>query len=89
MRIGRVTGTVVATAKVDSLRGKRLLIVQPVNEKGVPYGDPLVALDSMSAAPGETVCFEEKREAAKAFPGPDLPSDATILGIVDHLEAES
>ena len=89
MRIGRVTGTVVATAKVESLRGKRLLIVQPVDERGVPCGDPLVAVDSVSAAPGQTVCFEEKREAAKAFTGPDIPSDATILGIVDRLEAES
>ena len=86
MRIGRVIGTVVATQKVDSLLGKRLLVVQPMDERRKPYDEPLVAVDTVSAAPGQEVYFVEAREAAKAFPGPQIPSDVTILGIVDRID---
>ncbi|RPJ40637.1 MAG: ethanolamine utilization protein EutN [Candidatus Latescibacterota bacterium] len=88
MRLGRVIGTVVATQKADSLAGKRLLVVQPVDEKRKPIDRPVIAVDTVSAGPGEWVYFVEKREAAKAFPGPELPVDVTILGILDRLEIE-
>ncbi|MFH1681426.1 MAG: EutN/CcmL family microcompartment protein [Candidatus Eisenbacteria bacterium] len=88
MRLGRVIGTVVATRKVESLIGKRLLIVQPVDAEDRPIDRPLVAIDTVSAGPGERVYFVEKREAAKAFPGPEIPSDVTILGIADRVEVD-
>ena len=34
MLVGRVTGNVVSTNKVDALRGAKLLIVQPVELRG-------------------------------------------------------
>ena len=86
MRMGRVIGTVVATCKVESLVGRRLLLVQPLDENREPSDPPLVAIDTVSAGPGEWVYFVEKREAAKAFSGPELPTDVTILGIVDRLD---
>jgi ethanolamine utilization protein EutN len=89
MRIGRVIGTVVCSQKVDSFLGKRLLLVQPLDEEGSPSGEPVVAIDTVSAGPGERVTFVEKREAAKAFPGPQIPSDVTILAIVDRLDIHS
>ncbi|MFH1279528.1 MAG: EutN/CcmL family microcompartment protein [Candidatus Eisenbacteria bacterium] len=85
MRLGRVLGTVVCTMKVESLAGKRLLLVQPEDERGEPYDHPLVAIDTVSAGPGDRVCFVEKREAAKAWNGPELVSDVTLLGIVDEV----
>jgi len=88
MRFGQVIGTVVCTRKVDILKGHRLLLVQPLDERDKPNDQPLVALDTVSAGPGEKVCFVEKREAAKAFPGPEVPSDVTILAIVDTLRVE-
>jgi len=86
MRIGRVIGTVVATQKVPALLGKRMLIVQPLDERRRADGRPVVAIDTVSSAPGQEVYFVEKREAAKAFPGPQIPSDVTILGIVDRID---
>ncbi|MBN1825777.1 MAG: EutN/CcmL family microcompartment protein [Candidatus Eisenbacteria bacterium] len=88
MRIGDVIGTVTATQKAESLVGRRLLLVQPLDERGRPTEAPLVAIDTVSAAPGQRVYFVEKREAAKAFFGPQLPSDVTILGIVDRIDLE-
>ena len=88
MRIGDVIGTVTATQKVEILTGQRLLLVQPLDERGRPSEPPLVAIDTVSAAPGQRVYFVEKREAAKAFQGPQIPSDVTILGIVDRINIE-
>lgn len=85
MRLGRVLGTVVCTRKVESLIGKRLLLVQPEDEHGEPYDGPLVAIDTVSAGPGDRVFFVEKREAAKAWAGPERVSDVTLVGIVDEV----
>lgn len=85
MHLGRVIGTVVATRKIETLRGKPLLVVQPEDERGAPLGEPLVAVDTVSAGPGEWVYFVRAREAAKALPDPFTPTDATIMGIVDHV----
>ena len=83
MHFARVVGTVVCTAKVPSWRGHRLLMLQPTDEAGKAGGRPLVAIDLVSAAPGQRVFYVRGREAATALPDPDNPSDATIVGIVD------
>lgn len=89
MRLGRVIGTVVCSSRVEILAGKRLLLVQAVDERDESYGPVEVAVDTVSAGPGEKVCFVEKREAAKAFPGPEIPVDVAILGIVDRVEGNA
>ncbi|MFN0150407.1 MAG: EutN/CcmL family microcompartment protein [bacterium] len=85
MTLGRVIGTVVASHKVASLVGQRLLIVQPESEAGAPLGEPVIAVDVVSAAPGQRVYFVRSREAAKALPDTFNPADAAILGIVDRV----
>jgi microcompartment protein CcmK/EutM len=72
MLFGTVVGTVVGTARVPSLRGHRLLLVQPADAAGVAQaGRPLVAVDLVSAAPGQHVFYVRGREAANALPDPD------------------
>lgn len=88
MHLARVIGTVVSTAKVQSLRGYRLLVVQPLDEKGAETGSPIVAVDTVSAAPGQLVFFVRGREAASALPDKFNPADATIVGIPDEVTDE-
>lgn len=85
MKIGTVTGTVVATRKVESLHGVRLLLVQPLDDAGNPKGDPLVACDTCQAGPGDQVLYEGGREAAMALKETFNPSDATIFAIIDDI----
>lgn len=85
MYFATVIGTVVSTAKVPSWQGHRLLMLQPTDEAGKPGGRPLVAVDLVSAAPGQRVFYVKGREAATALPNPDNPADAAIVGIVDHV----
>ena len=55
MQLARVIGTVVATVKNDSLKGRKLLIVQTLNWKLEPSGKPMVAVDAVGAGVGELV----------------------------------
>jgi ethanolamine utilization protein EutN len=91
MQLGRVLGRVVATEKVEGLEGIRFLIVQPLDKKGRPDGQTVVAADAVAmAGPGELIYFVASREAAEAFPGRFVPIDHAVVGIVDdvHLEEE-
>ncbi|KPJ59938.1 MAG: ethanolamine utilization protein EutN [Latescibacteria bacterium DG_63] len=88
MHLAKVIGTVVATAKVRSLEGHRLLVVQPLDEKGKVAGSPLVAVDTVSAAPGQVVFFVKGREAASSLPEKFTPCDAAIVGIPDEVTEE-
>jgi microcompartment protein CcmK/EutM len=84
MMLGRVVGTVVCTVKNAGLDGQKLLVVQPVRRDGSARGNPLVALDAVGAGAGETVYWCRGREASLAF-GLDVPTDASIVGIVDSV----
>jgi microcompartment protein CcmK/EutM len=85
MKIGIVTGSVVATRKVDSLHGERLLLVQPLGDDGKPAGETIVACDICQAGPGDRVLYEGGREAAMALRHSFNPSDATIMSVIDDV----
>ena len=84
MQLARVIGEVVATVKDANLTGAKLLILQPIGAGGEPAGRTLVALDSVGAGVGEHVFFVRGREAAFPFYPAEPPTDASIVGIVDH-----
>jgi ethanolamine utilization protein EutN len=86
--LGRVMGTVVAERKYEGLEGIKLLIVQPLNHRHEPTGDPLVAADTVRAGPGELVYLTQAREAAQALEVSFVPVDAAIIGIVDQLDVK-
>ncbi len=88
MHLAKVIGTVVSTAKVPSLEGHRLLVLQPLDEKGKDSGSPIVAVDTVSAAPGQLVFFVKGREASSALPEKFNPCDAAIVGIPDDVTEE-
>lgn len=83
MILGRVIGNVVATMKDTSLVGQRFLVVQPIDERGRDKGKAIVALDSVGAGAGETVYWCRGREASFPFLPAEVPTEATIVGIVD------
>lgn len=86
MQLGRVVGTVVATARVERLDGVRFLVVQPLDREQHDQGEPLVAADGVHmAGPGELVYFVGSREAAQAMPDPFVPVDHAIVGIIDEV----
>ena len=84
MQLARVIGEVVSTVKDANLSGCTMLVQQPLSAAGEPSGRTLVAIDSVGAGVGENVFFVRGREAAFPFYPAEPPTDAAIVGIVDH-----
>jgi ethanolamine utilization protein EutN len=90
VELGRVIGTVVATTIYEGLEGLRLLIVQPLDRRLAPRGNPVVAADGVAmAGPDDLVTIVASREASLAVPPPPGPVDHAIVGIVDAVEGWS
>ena len=85
MILGRVIGNVVSSAKDPALNGIKLLVVQPIGRDGGTTGRSVVALDSVGAGVGETVYWCRGREASFPFLPVEVPTEATIVGIVDEV----
>ena len=90
MLLGQVKGHVVSTAKVDSLNGKKLMLVDVVSvrEHGlVTTGREMVCIDAVQAGVGEFVIVVQGSSARIAPEFGKVPTDAVIVGIVDSLQA--
>ena len=85
MQLARVIGTVVATVKNDLLHGRKLLVIQPLDGRLKESGKPMVAIDSVGAGKGEVVFWCRGKEASFPFVPVEVPTDCTIVGIVDSV----
>ncbi|MCE9590412.1 MAG: EutN/CcmL family microcompartment protein [Planctomycetes bacterium] len=99
MFLARVKGHVVATAKDPSIKGQRLLIVEPLK---VDYDDPasaggesgggklgvtgraIIAMDHIGAGEGQLVLIVQGSSARMAEGMNKIPVDALVIGIVDE-----
>ena len=86
MFFARVIGTVWATRKDENLLSFKMQIIQPLNAYRQPAGDPIMAIDTVGAGPGETVLYITAREATIPLPVEMAPVDASIVGIVDRID---
>ena len=91
MFLGRVIGEVWATKKVDDLEGKRLLVVEALDDRkdpAAPKVTPVVAADPLGADVGERVVVAFGKAARVAFGGDgDYAFEAAIVGIVDDVDS--
>ena len=86
MNLGRVIGNLWATRKTETLEGKRMLFVQPLSFSGKEVGGKIVALDTVDSGAGDTVIYVSSTEATIPFKPQLIPTDATIVGIVDRVD---
>lgn len=90
MLVGRVTGTVVSTNKVDSLRGSKMLIVQPVELETLQMKDDyVVAIDDIGAGEGDLVFCAYGSSARQSDTSKKVASDFSIYGIIDSIDMRS
>lgn len=85
MQMAKVIGTVVATKKDERLEGVRLMILQPINSKEEPLGNPIVAGDAVGSGVGERVIYAKSKEGAFCLPDPQACCDAGITAIIDSI----
>ena len=89
MILGRVTGTVHATAKNARLEGGRMLVVRPLGLDGKVHGRPLISLDRVDAGVGDTVLAIREGGSARILYGDDMiPIQGVVVAVVDRVDAE-
>lgn len=87
MLVGRVTGNVVSTNKCDSLRGAKLLIVQPVDLETLQMKDDyVICVDDVGAGEGDLVFCAYGSSARQSDTTKKVASDFSIYGIVDSFD---
>ena len=88
MKLGKVVGTVVATQKTEALKGTKLLVVAECAPGGEPMESYTVAIDAVGAGVDEIVLVVAGSSARITTETRDCPVDATIIAIVDTIEAD-
>jgi ethanolamine utilization protein EutN len=87
--LGKVIGNVWATKKYQALESMKLMFVQPMNGKYEETGEPIIAVDTVGAGPGEFIYYITASEAVIPLPVDMAPVDASIVGIVDTINVKN
>ena len=94
MFVAKVTGSLVATQKVDSMVGYKLLVVEPYRLEDVQRksltttGRTFIAVDTLGAGVGEYVLITQGSSARLTSETKNMPVDTVIVGIVDQVHVE-
>ena len=67
--------------KDEALEARTLLLI-----RRMPNGPVVVAVDAVGAGAGETVYICRGREASFAFKPREIPTEASVVAIVDQIE---
>lgn len=86
MFLGRIEGKVWASIKDESLIGIQLSVMQPIDEFGRDEGLPVVAVDTIGATDGDVIYWVNSTEACFVRPDRPLPSEVSVVGIVDRID---
>ncbi|MFH0999479.1 MAG: EutN/CcmL family microcompartment protein [Bacteroidota bacterium] len=87
MILAKVVGTVVSSQKTEKMQGMKLLLLEkidPINLKG--KNDFVVAMDGVGTGKDEIVFYVSGSSARLAEATLGLPTDATVIAIVDVIE---
>lgn len=91
MIYAKVIGNVVATRKEKKYKGKKILMIQPINMKTKKaYGDSFEAIDvTPQAGIGDFVLVTvQGRSSRVALHDLEMPIDAVIVAIVDSVDMD-
>lgn len=88
MILAKVVGNIVATQKNKYLIGQKLLLIQPIDLEGKPFGIELLVVDGVGAGIGDLVLAIAEGGSARLVArakSPLAPIDIAIAGIVDSV----
>ncbi len=88
MLLGKVIGRVILSEQDKKLKGKKLMILQLLDENKNAIGSPVISVDTVGAGNGELVLICEGDESMLSFPEPIPPADLGIVGIIDNINID-
>ncbi|WP_313076701.1 EutN/CcmL family microcompartment protein [Lacrimispora sp.] len=83
MRLAKITGTVVATRKDETLTGYKLMIVRRIDSQGNFIDSEEVAVDYVGAGVGEIVLIGQGSSVRVDKKKREAVIDMAIIGIID------
>ena len=85
MQLARVIGTATSTIKHPTMHGWKLLVVQMLQADGKsPDGEPVISIDSLGAAPGQTVIITSDGKGTRELMKADnTPVRWSVMGLAD------
>ena len=94
MFIGKIVGSVVATQKTESMRGSKLMMIEPyvidpkTRDRLITTSRSLVAVDVVGAGEGQFVLAVQGSSARMTPETKPLPVDCTIIGVIDSVTVQ-
>ncbi len=88
MRIGKITGTIVATIKDPYLLGNTIRIVELIGVDGKSMNDYEVAIDTVGANKNDYVLLVKSSSARMTTKTENRPVDNSIVAIIDIIEMD-
>lgn len=86
MLLAQVKGHLVATVKLEGFHGEKLMIVEPLDEKGRPDGTEVVACDRAGAGVGDVVLLLQEGQSCRMILNKTgVPAEALICAVVDRI----
>ena len=85
MKLCIVVGRADSSVKHVGLDGAKLLVVQEIDGSLKPHGDFILTVDTQGAGIGEVVAVITGSAATRSVGKGDVPYDAAIVAIMDHL----
>ena len=91
MQLAKVIGNLVSTHKNELVKGKKILIVQPLDETLTPFGSEMVAIDGVGAGVGDIVLILAEGGSARMITNAAkyAPIELCVAGIVDSVKTEN
>ena len=88
MNLCRVLGSVTATEKHPGFAGRKMMVVQPVDESKQPAGKSFLAVDERSqSGPGDLVLVLREGNGVRQLLGDKtLPIRSLIVAVVDAVD---
>ena len=85
MQLAKVVGRATATVKHETLAGRRLLLVQPLDAAGKADGDPQLAIDELGCRKTDIVMLTTDGAAVRDIVKKEnTPIRWAVIGIADQ-----
>jgi len=85
MQFGRVVGHATSTVKHATMKGWKLLVVQPVTQDNKDDGEPILVVDSLGASPAQRVMLSnDSKYLTEVIGAKNTPLRWWVMGLIDE-----
>ncbi|MDB4444493.1 EutN/CcmL family microcompartment protein [bacterium] len=85
MKLCKIVGFATSSIKFEGLGAYKLVVLKNLDDDGNPTGEAFLAVDTFGSGLSEVVAVATGSTAAKTVNDKNLPVDAAVIGIIDHI----